>query len=599
MFVYALSSFLILFSATSHGDISKKKLTRYHRSVEANLIKQAFQNLRLRKSEAAEEIAEKLSKSKLYLDYYYFISGSASKQIADKKYKENKFSLAEKSINEARKLLSKVSIAEPNSSLLKKTDLLLSSTDFFLADLGYKNKKYEDVILHIQNALTRYNKYKSLSLTPRYVLEIYGKSCKKKRMLLCKPWASRLAEIFPSKSKEYRLISKYFSHLNSPSYSANRKMIEYIAPEPDKTLLKEALGYIMENAPYKAVDAFIDFFKNYPKSGLRTKARYWYGRTLSAIEEKQKANEQFEIAAKGEIFDFYAIAAGFELGRHLSTEVKKTTPSFSEDPSYLDISEIKFLKRAQSFLAAGLNEFAATELNSIDSLESLPSKNLIYFALLNHYAENHRTGFGYITELIRRDDPSIKTPFGLTTIFPMTYFSLVKQHAKENDLDPVLVQSIVKQESAFDSTAISYAGATGLMQLMRFTALDMDRNLEIRSLPNKNKNIQLGTKYFKQVLGRFSNNIALTLAGYNAGPTRAKGWYREWGANDLPTFIEKIPYEETKYYIAKIFRNYYWYQYIVNEKKLTNFEDFWIQKSTVFRKPATKSKVRVEFKPRI
>lgn len=93
------------------------------------------------------------------------------------------------------------------------------------------------------------------------------------------------------------------------------------------------------------------------------------------------------------------------------------------------------------------------------------------------------------------------------------YDALIEKYANEFQLDPSLVRSIIATESAFNPRAISKKGARGLMQLMPATA----SRLGVRNLHDAEENIKGGTKYLRNLLDTFDNNLTLSLAAYNAG----------------------------------------------------------------------------------
>lgn len=93
--------------------------------------------------------------------------------------------------------------------------------------------------------------------------------------------------------------------------------------------------------------------------------------------------------------------------------------------------------------------------------------------------------------------------------------TLVRHYARKHALDPDLVKAIVKAESNFDPTCVSSAGARGLMQVMPATAAEM----EIYDLFDPSQNIAAGSRYLRRMFERFSGNLDLALAAYNAGPT--------------------------------------------------------------------------------
>ncbi len=120
---------------------------------------------------------------------------------------------------------------------------------------------------------------------------------------------------------------------------------------------------------------------------------------------------------------------------------------------------------------------------------------------------------------------------------------LIDKASRDYGVSPRLLKSIIKVESNFNPEAVSKKGAKGLMQIMpqNFSLLD------INDPADPYQNIMGGTRYLKQMLEKYNNDLHLALAAYNAGPAAVDKY------NDIP------PYRETKDYVRKVkhyFENY-------------------------------------------
>lgn len=117
----------------------------------------------------------------------------------------------------------------------------------------------------------------------------------------------------------------------------------------------------------------------------------------------------------------------------------------------------------------------------------------------------------------------------------------IVESGRRNSVDPLLLYSIMHQESSFKRRALSYKGASGLMQLMPPTA----RRFGVSNIWDPKQNIEGGTRYMRWLLDHFDGNVELALAGYNAG----EGAVMKYGYR-VP------PYSETQEYVRRIGRRY-------------------------------------------
>lgn len=149
-------------------------------------------------------------------------------------------------------------------------------------------------------------------------------------------------------------------------------------------------------------------------------------------------------------------------------------------------------------------------------------------------------------------------------IYPQKYKEYVYKYSLENNMDPLLVFSVIKAESNFNKNVVSSSGAVGLMQLMEKTALEQANNLgkeyEYKDLYNPEINIQLGISYLSELVNRYNGNIYLAITAYNAGIGVVDGWIKDGIIKSDGSDIENIPYKETNNYVRKITRNYNMYK---------------------------------------
>lgn len=152
-------------------------------------------------------------------------------------------------------------------------------------------------------------------------------------------------------------------------------------------------------------------------------------------------------------------------------------------------------------------------------------------------------------------------------IYPKAYGTIVKRHAVRRKLDPLLIYSMMRQESAFQEHVISSAGARGLIQIMPFTGRRLARIMGWKGFKNSDLfepeiNIALSTLYVRMNSDLFEGHLPATIASYNAGEHAVVRWISSRKDLEDWEFIEEIPYRETNKYTKRVMRNYWMYQYL-------------------------------------
>lgn len=150
--------------------------------------------------------------------------------------------------------------------------------------------------------------------------------------------------------------------------------------------------------------------------------------------------------------------------------------------------------------------------------------------------------------------------------YPNAFSALVEREERERSLPRGFVHGVMRQESAFDVAAASPVGAGGLMQLMPTTATRAASEIGV-TLSNGEAlrpfmNVRLGAYYLSKLLARHQHNIPVTAAAYNAGPHAVQSWLAHAGTGDLDLWVARIPFRETRDYVAAVVGNTLRYQYL-------------------------------------
>jgi soluble lytic murein transglycosylase len=167
--------------------------------------------------------------------------------------------------------------------------------------------------------------------------------------------------------------------------------------------------------------------------------------------------------------------------------------------------------------------------------------------------------------------PSNLPAFIAKLIYPTYYADLVLQHSNEHGLDPLLVFSLIRQESLFEPFAESFAAANGLMQVIPTTGqeiyneLNWPPNYTTADLQKPYVSVRFGTHYLNKQRRFFNGDLYAALAAYNGGAGNSMIW-RERSGGDPDVFFSSINFEETQRYIRTIGANYSIYHRLYGDK---------------------------------
>lgn len=284
----------------------------------------------------------------------------------------------------------------------------------------------------------------------------------------------------------------------------------------------------------------------------KAKGYYWAGRAARQAGNEAAARAYFDMAARWPDY-YYGQLALSALGRPMPTFAP--LPQVTIDAATRAAFEARPLVRAIRALAANRRDWR-TERRFFEALgdeAATPTEMLMAAMLARETGLDEmavvlgmKAGENGLAGLERIGFPTVPTPPGVN--------------------DWVMVHAIARQESEFDRTRVSHAGARGMMQLMPGTAREQAGKLGINYLAADltaapQYNIQLGDAFFARMMSYYGGAYPLAVGAYNAGPGRVNEWLRmngdpRRGEIDWVTWIEKIPANfETRYYIMRVIGN--------------------------------------------
>jgi len=318
------------------------------------------------------------------------------------------------------------------------------------------------------------------------------------------------------------------------------------------------------------------FEQHFPRSLLLPQVLYWQARAAHQGGSQNTALRLYQRVLADYPSHYYSTQAQTSLqeaGRRsmLGADTSlPATPVLLHDPGLLpevaqgQPSRARFhLIRVQELHQLQMYQPAGQEIRTLAPL--LPRTPAAQYLLASLYVDNQQrpAAFRVLNGVVEALSPTevrgLPREFW-TTLYPQAFWPEISQQAQTKGLNPYLLLSIIRQESAFNPTATSSSGARGLMQLLPTTAQEVLTRLKLPQEPasrlhDPQLSITLGTHYFTSLMQRYQGNVVLALAGYNAGPGRAARWREQW--SDVPTdeFIERIPLDETRNYVKLILRN--------------------------------------------
>lgn len=306
-----------------------------------------------------------------------------------------------------------------------------------------------------------------------------------------------------------------------------------------------ALRHLEEPETARAHFSTIGDRVSYPISKAR--AAYWIGRAAEASGDRAAAASAF-LAASKHSTTYYGQLAAARANKNVVLTSNRVAPSKADKTLFERDERVRAVRLLNQ---VGARDHVRPFMYKLLSEAKTPERQILTAELANQIG---RRDFA-----VRAGRKSYRSGAPL----PEIAYPVIKMTG--NHPEQALLHAIVRQESNFDTAAISHAGARGLMQLMPGTARSVAKRLRVRYSPRKltrdsRYNVRLGQAYLGQMINRFDGSYILAIASYNAGPSAAKRWVRQFGdprepGVDVIDWVESIPYRETRNYVQRVIEN--------------------------------------------
>ncbi len=308
-------------------------------------------------------------------------------------------------------------------------------------------------------------------------------------------------------------------------------------------------------------------------------------------EARRKAVAQFQQVIADYPVSFAALASAArleELGRPNTLRGRLATSLDAKREGRPAVAGIELPAKAKLLAELGLHTDAERvlfeqrrELRRQYSDKKWQALCQLYGALDRGY-RRYSLAYTLMARRQLREAPEPDNLWAWECAYPQPYQAIVNEVEQRYGLPQSLVHAVMRQESGFRPNVVSPVGAVGLMQLMPRTAqLAAQEITQLPDIPhapdptrptNVRNNVELGGFYLSKLLGMLQDQMPLAIAAYNAGPSAVSRWLN--GGDRLPVdvWVARIPYRETRHYVARVMGNWLTYRYLSNPRELPRLE---------------------------
>jgi soluble lytic murein transglycosylase len=376
--------------------------------------------------------------------------------------------------------------------------------------------------------------------------------------------AARLAARFPGDTSVARaqlLLAEHDRAMaqGEPERARYQLLLRDFAATPAATVARFRAGLAAYAAGRKdsAATAFADVLARDTAHLLGTAPRFWDARVRLERADSTGRVVLLRIAA-AEPLSYYGVRARNLVNDSLGFVADSALPR----PDSLAVPPARANERIRLLVLVGLEQEARDEALG---WAGEPAASVQLLAA----AAEAATAAGFAREAIRLGEAS-RARAGLSLgaargVFPLPYRSVIEGEAAEACLDPLLLASIIRQESRFTPRAVSRAGARGMAQVLPSTGRQLAHAMGVKAwdpalLFVPDFNLHLGARFLHDRLRVDGMPVYAAIAAYDAGAQRVDRW-RSWPEfTDPDLFVERVAISETRNYVKTVYASYQWYR---------------------------------------
>ena len=286
--------------------------------------------------------------------------------------------------------------------------------------------------------------------------------------------------------------------------------------------------------------------KKFPDVKSSPAVTYFMGKIAYKLKHYENSDNYFKQVIKKYPDSYYAYRANYNIDKE-----NGVLPFLELHPKAVVFPYKKSLDNNLVVKLAYLKDY--------DMVEELCKNDKFIQSWISYEKENYT-----ISAVLARnamEELKIKPPFDdlrWRLVYPTHYYNIVNSVKGNNN--PIILESIIKEESHFNPYATSSVGAKGLMQLMPATYEEVVKKHNLPSdLNSVTTNITAGSLYYSALKKSLVNRDLYAISAYNGGIGSVTSWFTKIIYNDTDEFVEQIPYPETKNYVKKVYRTYWMY----------------------------------------